>query len=111
MQNTENIIVFQEGIENQILKEKVKKPRSEKQLENDKKLGQRLKDKKLKEQQLQLQLDKECDSEVQGITDGMTPLNTVIPPVRKTSRPKLTRSNSKHVSPCIMTIRESLIEA
>ena len=101
MENTDNIIVLQEGIEKQILKEKVKKPRSDKQLENDKKLGQRLKDKKLKEQQQLELLDRHCEED----------LNLLSPPVKKIVRPKLARSKSIRNCPTIVDIREEIATA
>ena len=51
MENADEIILNVEEIVEVVKTEiKEKKPRSIKQLENDKKLGQRLKDKRLKEQ-------------------------------------------------------------
>ena len=84
---------------------KLKKPRSEKQLENDKKLGQRLRDKKLlKEQQQQQQLqpiqhevvELPVDSEVQVIQEALqeVDLNVKIPVV-KLPRPRLKRSKTE----------------
>ena len=82
---------------------KLKKPRSEKQLENDKKLGQRLRDKKLlKEQQQQQQpiqqevVEIPVDSEVQVIQEALqeVDLNVKIPVV-KLPRPRLKRSKTE----------------
>ena len=83
---------------------KLKKPRSEKQLENDKKLGQRLRDKKLlKEQQQQQQqpiqqevVEIPVDSEVQVIQEALqeVELNVKIPVV-KLPRPRLKRSKTE----------------
>ena len=79
---------------------KLKKPRSEKQLENDKKLGQRLRDKKLlKEQQQHIQhevVELPIDSEVQVIQEALqeVDLNVKIPVV-KLPRPRLKRSKTE----------------
>ena len=83
---------------------KLKKPRSEKQLKNDKKLGQRLRDKKLlKEQQQQQQqpiqqkvVEIPVDSEVLVIQEALqeVDLNVKIPVV-KLPRPRLKRSKTE----------------
>ena len=83
---------------------KLKKPRSEKQLENDKKLGQRLRDKKLLKEQHQQQqqpiqhevVELPVDSEVQVIQEALqeVDLNVKIPVV-KLPRPRLKRSKTE----------------
>ena len=83
---------------------KLKKPRNEKQLENDKKLGQRLRDKKLlKEQQQQQQqpiqqevVEIPVDSEVQVIQEALQEVDlNVKSPVVKLPRPRLKRSKTE----------------
>ena len=73
---------------------KMKKPRSEKQLENDRKLGQRLRDTKLlKEQQ---QKEQQIDSEVQVIQEALQEVERNVQiPIETLPRPRLKRSKTE----------------
>ena len=78
---------------------KPKKPRSEKQLENDKKLGQRLREKNLLKKQQQQQQQEEqpdIDTELKTIREAADEIHieVVVPKVKRVVRPKLKRSQS-----------------
>ena len=107
MENANEVILHVEEIVKvvEVVKRvvKEKKPRSEKQLENDRKLRQRLKDKKLKEQLQLEQLDRQCVDE----------LNVLLPIIKKPVRPRLTRNKSihQHPGPTLIDIREEIATA